>query len=747
VCRLWAAQALKSELWQPLAVARWHLPPRRRSWENDDQALSRTWLRSYAEWHRAGRMPGGRFSSAVGTRVIAAACGARGSTHSSLPSPQAAAADAAAVAEEGEAGCQGCDDGESHGHHHHGHALAPPPLHTHHGAHAQPPSDGTGYRGVWGWAAVMGSDDVRLRQGRLVRPLPLACVTAAAPAAAAAGGGPAAPAGSTAPAAGTTTSRDHHHHNHHGHDHGGGDDGDSALCGDSCRVAHEVARSLQPFTDKIVAWQERQTRAQEAGAAAAPAAAAAAATAGGQTAARRRAPLLVAAADESAPQPLVCALLTPTVAGQQPTVDWRRWRAGSASLPPSATPAALLSIDAPLPLEFAGGHGGGSGTRLHLAPALAADARRLQAAPPAAAAGAGDTAATPVAAAAAAIITPPVPFLTLKVCLQNVHFGRLRRAPVLAAPVAAAVAAAVEAAGCANCDDGPMFAAAGDGGDDDEDDGAVGGDGGVARLDDVLVVAADAHLLLRDGTVVPAFLPVEHGGGGGDGYHGHYDSDHAVPGASAGDDGAANAQWVRTMAASHQPAVLAVNGESLLPPAPGEGGGGEAAPMPLPGAAAAATAHYQHHHIHHYPAASAVVLRPMAHAVLRLAFPFLSAQQQRQHAGVAAAAAAGNLGDDPHHPAAAAAAGAGVGGQPAAAAAAAAAVAAGVPLLAAPPPRFEPEALEQVDRLRLPLRSPAHPHAITHVLSLAFPDDGALWRGYRFVNAHMVLRVEPEAAT
>ena len=46
VCAAWAQHGLKNEIWHPLAIQRWHLPPRRRSWESDQQALSRTWLRS-----------------------------------------------------------------------------------------------------------------------------------------------------------------------------------------------------------------------------------------------------------------------------------------------------------------------------------------------------------------------------------------------------------------------------------------------------------------------------------------------------------------------------------------------------------------------------------------------------------------------------------------------------------------------------------------------------------------------------
>lgn len=521
-------------------------------------------------------MPGGRFSG-TGTIVLAAACGARGSTHSSLPSPTMV---------ESTTDATGFSDD-----------CEPSSLLEDYGSQ-QLFSDGTGCLGMWAWASVVGADDVRLRRGRLVEPRPFSCVQEDTL--------PRATENSTFESAVDGAQS----HSADGHDcstdcahtdgvhqatavvkrnsqgaqrigvgHSHGDDADdSALACDSCRIAAVITKQMQPFTDRIIAWERRMLTEKDSSAAITGA--------------------NVAGIALQAARPLEVPLTRELAVGLMSSQALGRYRdlgGCTAATPMVAVPPPPVKPTYPL-----GSMGVSdlidsqdspkSGMRLSILPPLHGHGGPWDAAK----------------ALRQGRATPDVPYLSLKVCLQNVAFGRIATLPGL--PVVGALSASHHS-GDAAC---------------------------------ALIVASDAYLLLKNGTTIPAFLPL------------HPDS-----------------------AESCQPAVLAINGEALE--------GAAAVTDPL-----------------------AVVLAPYAHAILRLTFPFLASSDRDA--------------ED------------------------AAACAAGVPLMRGhAQPSFEPDALEAIERLRIPVRAAVHPHPVRHVLSLAFPDDGALWRGYRTVNAHMVVRVQAEA--
>jgi hypothetical protein len=217
---------------------------------------------------------------------------------------------------------------------------------------------------------------------------------------------------------------------------------------------------------------------------------------------------------------------------------------------------------------------------------------------------------------------------------------------------------------------------------------------------DVLVAAADVRLRLKDGQELRPYAPVS--GlvplGGDDA--GRAAAAQAIAREPPSSDPAVAAWLAWTGSAPGQGVVVAVNGDAT------QGVASEAGDTTIVPPATAA----------------AVVLPPLAHAVLRLAFrvdvppPALPPQQP-------AIAAAGAVAAPALLPAlpllhVAGAAGGGV--------------------------SFEPEALEMCDRLVVPVRGVAHPHAVTHELELVFGDEEAMWRGYRAVNAHVVVRVDED---
>ena len=141
--REWAARALASRLWWPLAAARWHLPPLRRAMSSDELA-GRRWAHSYRAWHVDGYPPRGRFTSCSDTPVLAAAAGARAAL---ATRGGAAASPLAAAAADGGDSCAA--------------------------------EDATGARGVRAWASVVGTADARLRRGQPVAPAPYTCLAVA----------------------------------------------------------------------------------------------------------------------------------------------------------------------------------------------------------------------------------------------------------------------------------------------------------------------------------------------------------------------------------------------------------------------------------------------------------------------------------------------------------------------------------------------------------------------------------------
>lgn len=560
----------------------------------------------------------------------------------------------------------------------------------------------------------MGSDDVRLRSGALVAPPPLACLSSSSsrcsssdsgsdcgttPVASCAISSISPPGGVSSsapsflePGHGTTHRPAHHNHHLHQHSHGSsdagnGDTGGIAAC-DGCRVVSQLSRATQPFTDKLIALNNREQRGHNAHAT--KSASSATDAAAGAVASKVRYaetagyfasdPVLVSLSSLSA-----CINSVPESSTNNPTSSSCAFltnllgaRASSASY--ASQPSGRLNIYAP------------ASASVGTAPSSAPLDSSLFSRPS----------------------LREAPYLALKIILQNVHFGK----GGLSSSVLRVDAR-----------DGSSSQLPSEG--DDEE---------------CLIVAGEAHLLLKDGTVLPAMLPAAHHGSGG------YSSNSGIGVAtSSAADGDAAILAIDAAARACQTAVLAYNGEGVNDDAAAAATGliascgfsgvdsarsrtslSVSSRRQSEEAISSSSTTTTSRDSGAYGSSSSgdssngrdpplgVRLRRFDHAVLRLAFPFITTTAEEEASGAPPDGPAEGASSSAHRI------------PPISASAAA--------------PRFEPEALEMCDRLRIPVRAASHPHAITHVLSLALPDDGSLWRGYRFVNAHMILRVEPEAA-
>jgi len=208
---------------------------------------------------------------------------------------------------------------------------------------------------------------------------------------------------------------------------------------------------------------------------------------------------------------------------------------------------------------------------------------------------------------------------------------------------------------------------------------------------DALVTAADISAIMWNGDCLPAMLPVLATA-----------ADTAQPGVHAGDNGAAprrqpppvegdrgpglaaGAATGQLPLPQHASFVLAANGAGWCDeqaPAADEGPGG-APPAASSDAVGGPVPPGR------WPPPAAVVLAPGASAVLRLCFPFPARAE------------------DATSP-------------------------------------FEPEVLEEVSHVLVPVRLRAHPHPVTHTLKLQFPRH-RVWDGYQVVNEHNVARAPLE---